>query len=310
MLEENHVRPGDLVLGADSHTCTYGAWNAFATGVGSTDLAAVMLAGQTWLRVPRSVRVELNGQPGYGVTAKDLILWVVGQIDVAGATYQSMEFCGEAITSMTLQSRMTIANMASEMGAKTGIVNPEGLSLPEPFEAVFPDADATYSQTFSYDISKLGPQVSLPGSPANARDIKMALGTPVDLAYIGTCTNARSEDLRLAASILHGKRVSHRTRLYIEPASHKTFEQALEDGTYRILTEAGAVFLPTGCGPCVGTHLGVPGDNEIVVSTANRNFPGRMGNPKAKIFLASPLTVAASALYGVVTDPRTCEAKE
>lgn len=303
MVENEHVKPGDLFLGADSHTPTYGGLNAFGTGVGSTDLAAVMLTGKTWLKVPETLKIELNGSLPKGITAKDLILYIVGQVTISGATYMAIEFTGEAIHPMTLASRMVLANMAAEMGAKCANVDATGLELWYDWEATFPDDDAEYAKTFSFDVSDLQPQIAIPHSPDQVVDIQQAEGRKVNQAFIGSCTNARLEDLHIAAAILKGKHIASGVRLLIAPASKKVFDDALKDGTLAILSEAGGVFITSGCGPCVGTHNGVPGDGEVIISSTNRNFRGRMGNPNAEIYLGSPAVVAASALTGEITNP-------
>lgn len=302
MVENAHVKPGDLFLGADSHTPTYGALNAFGIGVGSTDLAATMLTGKTWLKVPKTIKITLNGELKKGVTAKDLVLFLVNQLGAEGANYQAVEFTGETIQSMTLASRMAIANMSSEMGAKTGLVDPTGLDLWYPFEPTFADSDAEYVRELTFDVSALRPQIAKPHSPENVVTIDKVLGTKVHYAFIGSCTNTRLEDLHAAAQVLKGKKLTS-TRLIIAPASKKVFNDALKDGTIQILSDAGATFITSGCGPCVGSHLGVPGDGEVVISSTNRNFQGRMGNPKAQIFLGSPAVVAASALAGEIVEP-------
>lgn len=304
MVEHEHVRPGDLFVGADSHTCTYGALNALSIGVGSTDLAAIMLTGKTWLRVPRTILIELNGSLPKGTSAKDLILFLVGQIGIDGAIYRAIEFSGSAIEDLSLASRMTVANMASEMGAKAGLVHPTGLELPYEFKPVLPDSDAQYEEVYRFDASSLQPQVAVPHSPQNVLPIQQVVGQRVDQAFIGSCTNSRLEDLHMAAAILKGRRVAPHVRMLVAPASKKVFTQALRDGTIEILSEAGATLITSGCGPCVGTHNGVPADGEVVVSSTNRNFKGRMGNPNSRIYLASPAVVAASAVCGVITDPR------
>jgi 3-isopropylmalate/(R)-2-methylmalate dehydratase large subunit len=302
MVENAHVKPGDLFLGADSHTPTYGALNAFGIGVGSTDLAATMLTGKTWLKVPKTIKIILNGELKKGVTSKDLILFLVKELGVEGANYQAVEFTGETIKSMTLASRMVLANMSSEMGAKTGLVDPTGLDLWYPFEPTFPDAGADYVRELTFDVSTLRPQIAKPHSPEDVVAIDEVLGTKVHYAFIGSCTNTRLEDLHAAAYVLKGKKLTS-TRLIIAPASKKVFNDALKDGTIQILSDAGATFITSGCGPCVGSHLGVPGDGEVVISSTNRNFQGRMGNPKAQVYLGSPAVVAASALAGEITEP-------
>ncbi len=303
MIDEGHVQPGDLVIGADSHSVTYGAIGAFSTGVGATDLAAIMLTGKTWLKVPPTIRVELNGKPNPGVQSKDIILAVIGELGMDGATYKALEYTGSSLEHLSLGGRMTIANMAVEMGGKAGVIETTGLELPFEFEQILPDPDAHYIEHHSIDVATLRPKVSTPHSPANVTDIDEVLGTKIDLVFLGTCTNGRLEDLHTAASILNGKRLASGVRMIVTPASRKVLNAAMADGTLNILSDAGAMFIPPGCGPCVGTHLGVPGDSETILSTANRNFPGRMGNRNARVFLSSPATVAASALKGVITDP-------
>lgn len=306
MIEDDHVRPGEAFFGADSHSCTYGALGAFATGVGSTDMAAIMLTGKTWLKVPRTIRMEITGTIGPGVEAKDMALAMVGELGFAGATYQAVEMCGTAVAAMSLDERMTLANLGIEMGAKVALVHPDGLELPYPFDVdeISPDPDASYVREVAIDGSALRPQISRPPRPDATVDIDELIGTKIDYAFIGTCVNGRLRDLRAAARILEGKRVATGVRLVIAPASRKVFLDAAKDGTLAVLTEAGASFLPSGCGPCVGTHAGVPGDGEVVLSTANRNFRGRMGNPEAHVYLASPTVVAAAAVAGEIIDPK------
>lgn len=301
MVENAHVKPNQLFLGADSHTPTYGALNAFATGVGSTDLAAVMLTGKTWLKVPETLKIELTGELPKGLSAKDLILHLVKRIGDDGARYMALEFTGEAIKNFTLASRMVLANMAAEMGAKTAFVDPTGLELWYEWETIQADADAHYAKTIRLDISQLRPQIARPHLPSNVVDVDSLQGVKVQQAFIGSCTNARLEDLQIAAQILKGKKIT--TRLLIAPASRKVFNAALADGTIQILSEAGVTFLNAGCGPCVGTLGGIPADGEVIISSTNRNFQGRMGNPKAEIYLASPAVVAAAALTGEIIDP-------
>ena len=303
MVDEHHVRPGQIFMGADSHTCTHGALNAFATGVGSTDLAGIMLTGKTWLKVPRTIKIELNGRLRPNVSAKDVILFLARQLTIEGATYQSIEFHGEIVENMTLASRMTLCNMVIEMGAKAGICHPNGLKLPYEWTPIVPDADAVYETTLTYDLSDLRPQIAFPHSPDNVRDAAEALGTPIQYAFIGSCTNARLEDLQVAAAILKGKKIASSVRLLVAPASNQVFMDALADGTAQVLMQAGARFITSGCGPCVGSHLGVPADGETVISSTNRNFKGRMGNPNADVYLSSPAVVAASALKGQIALP-------
>jgi 3-isopropylmalate/(R)-2-methylmalate dehydratase large subunit len=304
MVENDHIRPGDLFLGADSHTPTCGALGAFAIGVGSTDVAAVMLTGKTWLKVPGSIKLVLDGTLPRGIVAKDLILFIVGKLGQDGAIYQSIEFTGSALETMSLASRMTVANMAAEMGAKAGLVTLKGLSLPYEFTPVEADEDAVYTTVHHCDVSSLQPQVSIPHAPDHVVPLTEVEGTHINMAFLGSCTNARLEDLRIAAAVLRGKHIAPHVRLLIAPASKAIFNAALKDGTVAALSDAGATFITSGCGPCVGTHNGVPGDGENIISSTNRNFRGRMGNPNANVYLGSPAVVAASALYGVLTDPR------
>ncbi len=278
MVENGHVRPGDLFLGADSHTPTYGALGAMAVGVGSTDLAGVLRTGQTWLKVPSTVLFTLNGQLARGVVAKDVILFLVQKMGVEGAVYEAIEFNGPAVERMTLASRMVLTNMVAEMGAKTGFVDTTGLVLDVPFVQQHVDERATFRAKFTVDLSDLRPQIACPHSPDNVLPLDELVGTKIDAAFIGSCTNSRLEDLHAAADIVRGHQL--KARLLIAAASQAIFNAALNDGTVHTLTTAGAVFITSGCGPCVGTHLGVPGDGETVISSTNRNFQGRMGNPK------------------------------
>jgi 3-isopropylmalate/(R)-2-methylmalate dehydratase large subunit len=303
MVENQHARPGEIVIGADSHSCTYGAVAAFATGMGSTDVAALMHTGKTWIKIPSAIKVELSGRLPAGTATKDLILFLVGQLGINGANYQAIEYTGEAIEGLSLAGRMTLASMSVEMGAKSGIVDPSGLELPYEFEPMKADEDAHYEKIYQFDISGLSSQIGLPHSPDNVVPLEEVTGTPIDVAFIGTCTNGRLEDLQAAADVLKGQHIAPHVRMIIAPASREVFNQALQQGTVEILSRAGATFITPGCGPCVGTHLGIPGDEEVVISAANRNFKGRMGNPHSKIYLASPAAVAASALCGVISDP-------
>jgi len=316
MVENGHVAPGELFVGADSHTPTLGAVGAFAVGVGSTDLAAVMHTGRIWLKVPRTLRVELTGRLRPGTYAKDVILHLVGRLGIAGATYEAVEFAGDTVEGMTLASRMVLANMVAEMGAKTALVDTAGLErqeLPEalrerlhaggPPEELRADPGASYRAVHRLDVSDLGAQVAVPHQPDEVRDVREVAGVKVDMAFIGSCTNARLEDLHVAARVLRGRKVAPGVRLIIAASSKRVFAEALRDGTVETLTEAGATFITSGCGPCVGTHQGVPGDGETVISSTNRNFRGRMGNPNANVYLGSPAVVAAAAAAGHIVDP-------
>ncbi len=303
MVENEHARPGEIVIGADSHSCAYGAVAAFATGMGSTDVAALMHTGKTWIKIPSAIKVEVSGRLSASTAAKDLILFLVGQLGTSGANYHAIEYTGEAIEGLSLAGRMTLASMSVEMGAKSGIVDPLGLELPYEFEPMRADEDAHYEKVYKFDVSDLSSQISVPHSPDIVVPLGEVKGTSIDVAFIGTCTNGRLEDLQVAADILNGQHIAPHVRMIIAPASREVFNQALQQGTVEILSRSGATFITPGCGPCVGTHLGVPGDEEVVISTANRNFKGRMGNPHSNIYLASPAAVAASALRGVISDP-------
>jgi 3-isopropylmalate/(R)-2-methylmalate dehydratase large subunit len=309
--EQGHVVPGDLVVGCDSHTCTYGALNVFSTGVGSTDGAAAMASGKLWFRVPETMRFTLNGVLPAGVFSKDVILHIAGMIGADGATYMAIEFDGPVIDAMSVEARMTVSNMAIEVGAKAGLMRADAKTLawydgrgrrrPAP---VSPDADAEYAVTHSLDLSALTPQVAKPHSVDNVSPIADVEGTPIQQGFLGTCTNGRLEDLGIAAGILKGRKVDPDVRFIVAPASKQVYLDAMAAGYIQTLVEAGAAVVTPGCGPCVGTHNGVPSDGENVISTANRNFRGRMGNSNAFIYLGSPATVAASVIEGRITDPR------
>mgnify|MGYP000079277676 CR=1 FL=1 len=311
MPEKGHVLPGDLVIGADSHTCTYGAINAFSTGVGSTDLAAGLIAGKLWFKVPETFKFVLNGTLPKGVFAKDLILYLIGDVTADGATYMAAEYVGEAIEALSIEQRFTISNMAIEMGAKCGLMEADQKTIDwvkahsdKEFNTVKADADAVYANIKEYDVSNLEPQVAKPHTVDNVSPISEVAGIPIQQGVIGTCTNGRIEDLRIAAGILKGRKVDKNTRLIVAPASRQVMLEAMREGLLEIFLEAGAAIVTPGCGPCVGTHNGVPSNGENVISTANRNFKGRMGNNKAFIYLGSPATVAASVIFGKITDPR------
>jgi 3-isopropylmalate/(R)-2-methylmalate dehydratase large subunit len=309
--ESGEVGPGSLVIGADSHTCTYGALNAFSTGVGSTDLAGGLISGRMWFKVPGTIKFVCNGTLPKGVYSKDLILYLIGDVTADGATYMAAEYVGEAITALSQEARFTIANMAIEMGAKAGLLEADdktfawlGRFTRRSYTPVAADPDAGYDKVLEYDMSELEPQVAKPHRVDNVAPVSEVAGKPVQQAVIGTCTNGRLEDLRIAAGILGGRKVHRDVRLIVAPSSRRVYLDAMAEGIIQTLVEAGAAVVTPGCGPCVGTHNGVPSDGETVISTANRNFKGRMGNSNAEIFLASPATVAASALTGKITDPR------
>lgn len=319
MPEKGHVVPGTVIVGADSHTCTYGAFGAFATGIGSTEAAAVFATGKIWLKVPEAIKVNVTGQFQKYVTPKDLILSIIGRMGVDGAIYKSAEFTGPTIKSMSMAGRMTLCNMAVEMGAKNGIVEPDettrkflegrtSKALPN-FESLKSDKDAVYERTMEFDVSSMEPQVACPSSVDNVKPVSEVGNVPIEQAFIGSCTNGRIEDLRLAAQVLKGKRVKDTVRTLVIPASQEVYRQALNEGLMEIFTDAGAMVCGSACGPCLGGHIGLLAAGEVCVSTSNRNVIGRMGSTQASVYLASPATVAASAVTGKITDPRKLEAK-
>ncbi|MCL2324841.1 MAG: 3-isopropylmalate dehydratase large subunit [Actinomycetia bacterium] len=309
--EQGLVVPGDLVVGCDSHTCTYGALGAFSTGVGSTDGAAAMATGKLWFKVPRTIRVLLTGELPAGVFAKDLILHLAGLIGADGATYEALEFAGPVIDALSVEARMTICNMAIEVGAKAGLIAPDEKTLAwvaahadrEPRPAV-PDSDAVYERVIEIDVSDLAPQIACPHAVDNVVALPDLPETEIAQGFLGTCTNGRLEDFAVAAGIIAGHKLAPGVRLIVAPASADIYQDAIAAGYIQTFVEAGACIVTPGCGPCVGTHNGVPSDGENVISTANRNFKGRMGNSQAFIYLGSPATVAASVLAGRLTDPR------
>jgi 3-isopropylmalate/(R)-2-methylmalate dehydratase large subunit len=311
--ESGRILPGDLVLGADSHTCTYGAIGAFSTGVGSTDLAMALAAGKSWFKVPETLKIIIKGKIPRAVFAKDIILHIITDIGSDGATYKAVEFYGPVIDALDMDGRFTICNMVVEMGAKAGFMpcdkktsewlKKRAVKINQ-IKPVSADKDARYSKVLEYDISKLKPQVSRPHSVDSAVAAQSLKEIKINEGYLGTCTNGRLADLKVAAEILKSHKVSSGVKFIIAPASRSIFLEAIKLGLVDIFIKANAVIVPPGCGPCVGTHNGIPADGEAVISTANRNFKGRMGNPKAFIYLASPATVAASVIRGAITDPR------
>jgi len=309
--EKGHALPGYLIVGSDSHTPTHGAFGAFAAGIGRTEAAAVMATGEIWLMVPRTFRINIKGRLPKGVYAKDIILHIIGDLGAAGADYSAVEFVGPVIEEMSVASRMVLCNMVAEMGAKSGVVEPdhktrawlEGRSDVD-FQEVVADADASYERVIEYDVNDLQPQVARPHTVDNVVPAREVAGTKIDQAFIGTCTNGRLEDFLVAAQLLRGRKVASTTRLLILPASREVLLSAISAGVIADLVTAGAVILNPGCGPCLGAHQGVMAPGEVTISTANRNFKGRMGCKQAEIYLASPATVAASALAGEIVDPR------
>jgi homoaconitate hydratase family protein len=311
------VTPGVLILGADSHTCTYGAFGSFATGIGSTEAAAVFATGKLWLKVPEAIKFNVEGKFSKYVTPKDLILHIIGKVGVDCAIYKSIEFTGHTMRDMSIAGRMTVCNMAVEMGAKNGIVAPDETTrkfledrvprISLQIEQWKSDADAKYEKKIEIDVSNLEPQVAVPSSVDNVKPISKVGDVALNQAFIGSCTNGRIEDLQVAAQILKGKKVKAGVRALVIPASQEVYAQALKEGLVEIFTEAGALVCGATCGPCLGGHIGLLASGEVCISTSNRNFVGRMGSPEASVYLASPAVVAASAITGKLTDPRKLE---
>jgi 3-isopropylmalate/(R)-2-methylmalate dehydratase large subunit len=308
--EQGLVLPGDVVLGADSHTCTYGAVGAFATGMGSTDIAAAMATGDIWMKVPPTIKFVYHGVLGKWVGGKDLILFTIGDIGVDGALYAAMEFTGEAIDALSMDGRFTMANMAIEAGGKAGLFKVDNKTqlyiktrAKRPYLVYEPDPDAEYARVIEYEVADIEPQVSLPHSPANARPVSQVRDIKIDQAVIGSCTNGRIEDLRLAAQILKGRKVAKGVRCIVIPGTQQVYLEALAEGLIEIFVKAGAAFSTPTCGPCLGGHMGVLAEGERCVSTTNRNFVGRMGSPKSEVYLANPAVAAASAIEGRIVGP-------
>lgn len=311
MLEEGFALPGLLIVGSDSHSTTYGAVGAFGTGIGRSEMAVIMATGRIWLRVPETMRVLFRGVPPMGVYPKDLMLYAIGKIGAEGANYMAVEFAGEAVANMDMAGRIVLANMAVEMGAKTGYVEPDEVTLAyvrprarREFEVVRSDPDAPFAQVHELEVRDLEPQVACPHSVDNVKPVSEVAGTRVDQVFFGSCTNARLEDFAVVARILRGKKIHPDVRMLVVPASQQVYLDALRAGYLEILAEAGAVILNANCGPCMGSHQGIPARGEVSLSTSNRNFKGRQGNREAEIYLCSPATAAASAIRGVITDPR------
>jgi 3-isopropylmalate dehydratase large subunit len=311
MCEEGFVLPGQLIMGTDSHTCTYGAFGAAGTGIGFTEMAYVMASGELWFQVPHSIRIILEGEPNKGVTAKDLILHITGTYGTDFAQYRSIEFDGPLADKMSLANRMTISNMGIEVGAKFALFKADQKTVDyiktradEPIELFGPDEDAAYEQEMTVDVTDLEPQVACPHNPGNVKSVGEVGDVTVQQAYLGSCTNGRIEDLAIGAEILKGRMVHPETRLLVVPASRQVMMEAVKAGYIETFLEAGAHILPPGCGACLGGHMGLIGAGESCIASTNRNFQGRMGSDKGSVYLGSPATVTASAITGKITDPR------
>ena len=308
--ERGYAHPGELVIGSDSHTNMVGAIGAFAAGIGATDTAAVMATGRLWLKVPQTIRVDVIGTPSARTVSKDIILRVIKTTGDDGAQYKAVEFTGGTVKAMPMHERLVLSNMTTEMGAKVGMIEADQTTKEylahsgRPFTAIRGDDDATFEKTYAIDVNGMGPQVACPSNPANVKDIDAVVGIKVDVAFLGSCTNARIEDLRIAAELLEGETVPKKVRFLITPASQRIYKQALKEGLASTFLDAGATFTSSTCGPCFGGHMGTLAAKETCISSTNRNYPGRMGSPEALVYLASPWTVTASALYGEITDPR------
>jgi len=308
--EKGIVAPGDLVIGADSHTCTYGALGAFSTGIGSTDLAACFATGKVWLKVPETIRFVYNGKVRNWTSGKDLILYTIGKIGVDGALYRVMEFTGSAIANLPMDDRFTMCNMAIEAGAKNGIISPDKYTeeyikgrVTKKYKNYQSDSDCKYAKTYEFNADKISPQVALPSLPENTKPVAEVSGIKIDQVVIGSCTNGRISDLRIAAQILKGKKVHPSIRLIVIPATQEIYKQAVKEGIVEIFIDAEAVVSTPTCGPCLGGHMGILAEGERALSTTNRNFVGRMGHPKSEIYLCSPAVAAASAITGEITPP-------
>jgi 3-isopropylmalate/(R)-2-methylmalate dehydratase large subunit len=312
VINQKYVNPGEVMIGADSHTCTGGALTCFATGMGSTDVGIGMAYGKTWFRVPETIKVYVTGKLPLGVFPKDLILHLIGLIGADGATYKALEFCGPTIENMEMSGRFTLSNMAVEAGAKVGLIASDGVTRAflekmgrgEKWIPLDADADAVYERVVEIDASRLKPTISFPHTVDNTRTIDEAVGIKIDQVLLGTCTNSRIEDWEVVAKLVKGKKKAANIRFIAVPGSESVMKEAIARGYYQTLLEFGAVMVTPGCGPCVGIHEGIPADGEVCLTTQNRNFQGRMGNPEASIYLGSPAVIAATAIEGVIADPR------
>ena len=308
--EKGVVVPGDVVIGADSHTCTYGAMGAFSTGVGSTDLAAAMVTGEVWIKIPESIKFVMKGKINRWVSGKDLILRIIGDIGVDGASYRAMEFCGPAIKKLSMESRFTVCNMAIEAGGKSGIIEPDEITeayvaprAERRYHLYTSDDDARYLDVREYNCTDIEPQVAFPHLPENTRNVSDAGMVTIDQVVIGSCTNGRLEDLRVSAKVLKGRKVSSNVRLIIIPTTPLIYKQAMDEGLFDIYLDAGAIISPPTCGPCLGGHMGILAEGERALTTTNRNFVGRMGHPKSEVYLANPAVAAATAVLGRIAHP-------
>lgn len=311
--EKGHVEPGKVIVGADSHTCTYGAFGAFSTGMGATDLAMVYATGKTWFMVPEAFKIEVEGNLKPGITSKDLILNIIGEIGIAGATYKTAEFCGETIDNLDVESRMTMTNMAIEMGAKNGIMKPNEATIKyvcertgkskDQLNIVESDKDAVYEKEFLFDVNDMEAQIACPNDVDNVKPLSQVAGTHIDQGFIGSCTNGRLSDLAQAAAVLEGKKVHDDVRLIIIPASKEIYQKAMDLGYIKTFLDSGAIVSNPGCGPCLGGHMGVLSEGETSISSTNRNFKGRMGDPNSSVYLANAGVVAASAISGFIENP-------
>jgi len=311
LAEEGFVLPGTIMVGSDSHTTTYGAFGAFGTGIGRSEMAVIFATGKIWFRVPESIKITVKGKLPEGIASKDLILHIIGDLGADGALYKSVEFYGETIESLSIGSRMTIANMTIEMGGKNGFIPPDDKTLEwlkprarKPFEVVLADPDAKYEQKLEYDVSSLEPQVACPHTVDNVKPVSEVEGTKVHQAFLGSCVNGRLEDIAAAAKLIKGKKVHPEVRFLVFPASMNVYREAMREGYLDTLVEAGAVIMNPGCGPCLGAHEGILAPGEVCVASSNRNFKGRMGSRDAEIYLGSPATVAAAAVAGKLIDHR------
>jgi len=310
LTESGYVKPGQLIIGGDSHTCTYGALGALGLGMGNTDLAYCLAFGETWVKVPHTLKFILKGKRPKWVGGKDLILYVIGQIGVEGANYKVMEFSGEVLHTLSMSDRFTLCNMAVEAGAKTGIIEPDERTLQ--FMSAFPgnggkvfcsDPDASYDHIYEFEVSQLRPQVACPYSPANIKPVEELSNIPIDQVVIGSCTNGRIEDLRIAAELLRGRSIHRDVRLLVIPGSQRVYLEALQEGVAEVFIKAGGVVTNATCGPCLGGHLGILAEGETAIATTNRNFVGRMGHPKSEVYLSNPAVAAASAIKGRIASP-------